>query len=201
MLDKLFGSKTRVKLLNLFFDNPDSCFYVRGISRELKENINSVRRELINLEEMEIVVPVPLETLDIPAPELARETQEKRKYYQVNKEHLLYQELLNLIMHSRVLADRVLLEKLKKEKGIRLLILSGIFVGNPRARTDILIMGGVDKNRIKRLISGMERNFEYPLRYSIMSQKEFDYRNSMTDKFLFEIMESKKIVVVDKRKN
>ncbi len=200
MLDKLFGSKTRVKLLNLFFDNPDSCFYVRGISRDLKENINSIRRELINLEEMEIVVPVPLETLDIPAPELARETQEKRKYYQVNKEHLLYHELLNLIMHSRVLTDKALLEKLKNEKGIRLLVLSGIFVGNPHARTDILIMGSVDKNRIKRLIASMERDFEYPLRYSIMSQKEFDYRNSMTDKFLFEIMESKKIVIVDKRK-
>ncbi|NMB48799.1 hypothetical protein GYA13_05225 [Candidatus Kuenenbacteria bacterium] len=200
MLDKLFGSKTRVKLLNLFFDNPDSCFYVRGISRDLKENINSIRRELINLEEMEIVVPVPLETLDIPAPELARETQEKRKYYQVNKEHLLYHELLNLIMHSRVLADKALLEKLKNEKGIRLLVLSGIFVGSPHARTDILIMGSVDKNRIKRLIASMERDFEYPLRYSILSQKEFDYRNSMTDKFLFEIMESKKIVIVDKRK-
>ncbi len=200
MLDNLFGSKTRVKLLNLFFDNPDSCFYVRGISRDLKENINSIRRELLNLEEMEIISAVPLDTLDIPESELAKETQEKRKYYQVNKDYLLYNELLNLIMHSRVLADKALLEKLKVEKGVKLLVLSGIFVGNPQARIDFLIMGSVDKNKIKRLIASLEKNFDYSLRYSIMSQKEFDYRNSMTDKFLFEIMESKKIVVVDKRK-
>ncbi|HRY63525.1 MAG TPA: hypothetical protein P5267_02920 [Patescibacteria group bacterium] len=200
MLEKLFGSKTRVKLLSLFFDNPDSCFYVRGISRDLKENINSIRREIINLEEMELISAVPLETLDIPELELAKETQEKRKYYQVNKDHILYNELLNLIMRSRILADRAILEKLKAEKGVKLLILTGLFVGNPRARTDILIMGNVDKNKIKRLMSSMEREFEHPLRYSIMSQREFDYRNSMTDKFLFEIMESKKIVVLDKRK-
>ncbi|NMC51744.1 hypothetical protein GYA54_03390 [Candidatus Kuenenbacteria bacterium] len=200
MLENLFGSKTRVKLLNLFFDNPDSCFYIRGISRDLRENINSIRREIINLENMEIIKSVPLETLDLPEDELAKETQEKRKYYQVNKDHLLYQELLNLIMHARVLADKALLDKIKLEKGIRLLVLSGIFVGNPHARTDILIMGNVDKNKIKRLMSSMERNFEYPLRYSIMSQREFDYRNSMTDKFLFEIMENKKIIVVDRRK-
>jgi hypothetical protein len=143
---------------------------------------------------------VPLDTLDLPELELVKETQEKRKYYQVNKDHILYQELLNLIMRSRVLADKALLEKLKAEKGIRLLVLTGIFVGNPRARTDIFIMGNVDKNKIKRLMSNMEQDFECPLRYSIMSQREFDYRNSMTDKFLFEIMESKKIIVVDKRK-
>lgn len=200
MLENLFGSKTRVKLLNLFFDNPDSCFYIRGISRDLRENINSIRREIINLENMEIIKSVPLETLDLPEDELAKETQEKRKYYQVNKDHIIYQELLNLIMRARVLADKALLEKIKAEKGIKLLVLSGIFVGNPRARADILIMGSVDKNKIKRLMSSMERDFEYPLRYSIMSQREFDYRNSMTDKFLFEIMESKKIVVVDKRR-
>ncbi|KKS42559.1 MAG: putative transcriptional regulator [Candidatus Kuenenbacteria bacterium GW2011_GWA2_42_15] len=200
MLENLFGSKTRVKLLNLFFDNSESCFYIRGISREIKENLNSVRREVINLEELEIIKSVPLDSLDLPEIERTKEAREKRKYYQVNKDQLLYNELLNLITRAKILADKELLEKIKLEKGIKLLVLSGIFVGNQRARTDILIMGSVDKNKIKRLIGGLERDLEHPLRYSIMSQSEFNYRNVMTDKFLFEIMESKKIVVLDKRR-
>ena len=46
MIDQLFGSKTRVKLLELFYSNPNRSFYVREITRKIDEQINSVRREL-----------------------------------------------------------------------------------------------------------------------------------------------------------
>ena len=49
-VEKLFGSKTRAKLLKLFFENPEKSFYVREITRVIEEQINSVRRELLNLE-------------------------------------------------------------------------------------------------------------------------------------------------------
>src|SRR5688572_9794793 len=49
MIEQLFGSKTRVKLLYLFFGNPNRSFYVREITRKIDEQINSVRRELANL--------------------------------------------------------------------------------------------------------------------------------------------------------
>jgi predicted transcriptional regulator len=49
MIEQLFGSKTRVKLLQLFMSNPNRSFYVREITRKIDEQINSVRRELANL--------------------------------------------------------------------------------------------------------------------------------------------------------
>ena len=54
-INALFGSKTRVKLLNLFFNKPDEKFYVREISRIIDEQVNSVRRELTNLEGVGVV--------------------------------------------------------------------------------------------------------------------------------------------------
>lgn len=199
MLDNLFGSKTRAKLLNLFFNNPDSCFYVRAMTRELKENINSIRREILNLEKMEIIKTVPFEQIDSPPEELLKDKQEKKKYYQVNREHTLYEELRSLIIRSKLLVDKKLLLKLKGVKNIKLLVLTGVFVGDNHARTDMLIVGSVSKLGTKRLINQMERNFEQPLRYSIMTQREFNYRNDMTDKFLFEVMEGKKIIALDAR--
>ena len=50
MLQKLFTSKTRVKLLTLFMMNPGREMYVREIARNTEENINAIRRELANLE-------------------------------------------------------------------------------------------------------------------------------------------------------
>jgi len=52
MLQKLFRSRTRVKLLTLFMMNPGREMYVREIARSTEENINAIRRELANLEEM-----------------------------------------------------------------------------------------------------------------------------------------------------
>jgi hypothetical protein len=51
MLQRLITSKTRVKLLTLFFMNPDKEMYIRELVRNTDENINSIRRELSNLEE------------------------------------------------------------------------------------------------------------------------------------------------------
>lgn len=55
MIDALFGSKTRVKLLHLFLNNPNRAFYVREITRKIDEQINSVRRELANMLSIGIV--------------------------------------------------------------------------------------------------------------------------------------------------
>ena len=55
MIDSLFGSRTRVKLLHLFLSNPNKSFYVREITRLIDEQINSVRRELANMLEVGII--------------------------------------------------------------------------------------------------------------------------------------------------
>src|SRR6056297_1399588 len=55
MIEQLFGSKTRTKLLKLFTSNPNRSFYVREITRKIEEQINSVRRELANLLSLGII--------------------------------------------------------------------------------------------------------------------------------------------------
>jgi hypothetical protein len=56
MLAKLFGSNSRVKLLKLFLLNPDKKFYIRQIARDLELQVNSVRRELDNLEKFGLLM-------------------------------------------------------------------------------------------------------------------------------------------------
>ena len=198
MLENLFGSKTRVKLLNLFFNKVNECFYTRGIVRDLKENINSIRREIINLEKIGIITQVPWEKIDLSEEGIAKDKKEKRKYYQATKNITLFQELKDLMLKSRLLVDEKTIDKLKNVGGLKLLVLTGIFVGDNHVRTDILAVGNVSKLKMQRVVNSMERIFEKPLRFTIFSQKEFNFRNALTDKFLFEIMEGKKIVVLDK---
>src|SRR3954471_12600350 len=79
MIEQLFGSKTRVKLLQLFYSNPNRSFYVREITRKIDEQINSVRRELANLLSIGIIVS---------------DTTNNRLYYEVNQKYEYYDPLL-----------------------------------------------------------------------------------------------------------
>src|SRR5438067_8936356 len=78
MVEQLFGSKTRVKLLQLFYSNPNRAFYVREITRKIDEQINSVRRELANLLNTGIIVS---------------ETTNNKLYYEVNQKYEYFQPL------------------------------------------------------------------------------------------------------------
>ncbi len=57
-LEQLFGSRTRVKLLKLFLNSPEKMFFVREIARAINSQINSVRRELLNLKDLGIIKEV-----------------------------------------------------------------------------------------------------------------------------------------------
>src|SRR3982750_1856688 len=76
MIEQLFGSKTRVKLLQLFYSNPNRSFYVREITRKIDEQINSVRRELSNLLNIGII------TSDNTNNKLYYEVNQKFEYFE-----------------------------------------------------------------------------------------------------------------------
>src|SRR3954447_15014906 len=78
MVEQLFGSKTRVKLLQLFYSNPNRSFYVREITRKIDEQINSVRRELSNLLSIGIITS---------------DNTNNKLYYEVNQKYEFYQPL------------------------------------------------------------------------------------------------------------
>jgi predicted transcriptional regulator len=78
MVEQLFGSKTRVKLLELFYSNSNRSFYVREITRKIDEQINSVRRELSNLLNIGIITS---------------ETNNNRLYYEVNQKYEFFDPL------------------------------------------------------------------------------------------------------------
>ena len=55
MLSKLFGSTARIKILKLFILHPNEKYYIRQLARDLSLQLNSVRRELENLESFGIL--------------------------------------------------------------------------------------------------------------------------------------------------
>lgn len=200
-IEHLFGSSTRVKLLRLFLHHPEEAFYVRELTRRLDVQIHAIRRELETLEQMGLLTS----RRETPGAEPAEEGKEKkripvaeRKYYQTNMDFLLYPELRALIMKGDLLYEEAIIERLKTLGDLRYLALMGRFVGETDGATDMFVVGLLPKKPFADAITELEAEVGHEISFTVLTPREFKYRKDVTDRFLFSIIESKKIVLIDK---
>jgi len=195
MLEHLFGSKTRIKVLKIFFRDPNRVFYVREITRLIDAQINAVRRELELLIKSELVVVVkPPGNMD-----KSEAGSNLRKYYGLNIESILYPEMQALLIKAQSLGQQKFIKELESKSGDSgMIVLTGVFTNDKSAPTDMLLVGSVKERSVGRLIKKYEKDFGCEIRYTVMSSDEFFDRRHMMDKFLYSIFESKHLKVVDK---
>ena len=178
-IEKLFGSKTRAKLLNLFFENPDKSFYVREMTRVIDEQINSVRRELLNLESIGII---------------KNETFDNKVYYSANHKHPFTHALCEIFSKkTSSIADKDIRESTWEEycRPVKN-YLKGLVVTNRlpgQDGIDLLIIGNDRTKKLTRWAEVVEKKQGKPINYVIMSAEDFTYRKSVKDRFLEDIFE------------
>ena len=188
MIDALFGSKTRVKLLHLFLNNPGRAFYVREITRKIEEQINSVRRELANMLSIGII---------------KSENSNNRLYYEINQEYPHFAPLHQIFADSGV-SDAVGVadandwsKRLKPLGDVRVVIFSGKLVHGSTSDVDVLIAGTVNKTQLKKFISELEEEENKSLNYSVMDYESFYYRLSIKDRFVTTLLNTKHTIIAD----
>ncbi|MFH1412554.1 MAG: winged helix-turn-helix domain-containing protein [bacterium] len=199
MLDKLFGSKTRVKLLKLFLLHSEEKFYIREIARHLNLQLNSVHRELSNLEDLGLIISSASEEEAKEKKKSKIKTKEK-KYYKIDTGFVFYEEIKALIVKSQIFHEKDFSEKLKKAGKIKILILTGLFLNKFDSEVDMLLVGKFDKNKLAKAIKDLEKDLVKEVNYSAMTEDEFNYRREIADIFLYNILDNNKIVVIDEKK-
>lgn len=193
MLEHLFGSKTRFKILRLFFLAPEEPLYVREITRSVKMQINAVRRELNNLVDMGI-----LEVVEVDSANQKEKGGGKRQYYSFSKSCMIIGELKSLIAKMRAGGKDDIAKEITSRAGkVKVLLLTGYFVDDEKCETDMLIVGSVDQGKLKRIIASFEKENNQPIRYTVMSEKEFKERRQVTDRFLYGLFEGPRIEAVN----
>ena len=192
MVEQLFGSKTRVKLLQLFYSNPNRSFYVREITRKIDEQINSVRRELANL-------------LSIGIISSDAKDDKNRLYYEVNQDYEFYPPL-SAIFGGGVMtvaaapATENQAASIKSLGNVHLAIYTGQFTRDESSGTDMLIVGDVNQTKLNKFIADLESQEGKELRFTVMPSQEFTYRQQVNDRFLSLVLAAKKQVIIDKNK-
>ena len=187
MIDSLFGSKTRVKLLYLFLNNLEKSFYVREITRMIDEQINSVRRELANMVSVGIV---------------KQDAIDNKLYYSVNEDYPYVKPLMVIFSDKnnddKKPASASWEDSIKRIRGLKIAITAGKLDIGSIASIDLLLVGdNMSAVAIKNLIKRIEKAKKSEINYAIMTYDDFYYRMSVKDRFIMDMIRNKHSVLLD----
>jgi len=212
LLEKLFGSSIRVKIMRLFLLHPDEVFANADIARRTKSRAGAVRREILMLkkigfikqatQEVEIsfsrrkrVRKKPQKGKKIKGSKYTYQSvtevkKKKNKGWRQNDLFPLYHSLKGLVLNAVPTSKEKLISRLRKLGSIKLVILSGIFIQENDSRLDILIVGdSVRRGALEKVLRSVEAEIGKELDYALLNTKEFLYRLGMYDKFIRDILD------------
>ena len=182
ILDRLFSSKLRIKLLDVFLSSHDARFYTRELERKIKEEAKNVSRELKNLEALGLLIS---------------EKQGNLKYYSVNENFFLYPELKTIIFKTTGVQG-LLKEALERLKGIETAFIYGTYATGKESESsdvDIMIIGKPDLTELNEVISNLEEKLNREINYMCFAQEEFKERRKAGDAFINDVLSGEKIML------
>jgi len=184
MLEELFISRVRVKILQLFLTSPqESLFHVREIVRRVSEEINAVRRELGRMEKYGLVTS---------------EWRANRRLYRFRKDYIFYRELLSLVAKTSGLGGNLIKNKSKLGK-IKFAFVSTKFLKGGFANTEdvnLLVVGNIVLPELQSIVSDEQAKREQEINYSFMDEAEFTFRVKRRDPFILRVLLQPKVMLL-----
>ncbi len=186
IINRLFTSKVRTKLLDIFLSSPEARYYIRELERKIKEEAKNISRELQNLEAIGL---------------LSSEKQGNQKIYTVNKDFFLYSELKGLIYKTTGVFG-ILKNAMVKLEGVETAFVYGSYAtGNETQSSDVdlIVVGKLDLAALNEVINELEDTLKREINYICFDREEFEERKKKKDAFLCEVMSNKIMVLKDSK--
>jgi len=183
MLQHIIPSKTRRKILELFYQHPQEMYYLRKVVREINEEVNAVKRELDILEGTKV---------------LFREKRLNKVFYTLNKNYLYYDEFVRIFAKTNFLAASIF-KNVSKLGKLKFAVLATKFAKGLSIKEDeiyLLLVGVVVVAEAAALIKEAEKYFGREINYTVMTEDEFIFRKRNNDPFIWRFLKSPKIMLI-----
>ena len=180
-LAEILSSRVRSEIFRLLFGISERELHVREIERRTGLNISTVRQELQNLLQMELV---------------NSRRDGNRLYYRANKDHPLFPEIRKMVIKTSGMVE-VLRRALDKE-GVQVAFIFGSLANNQEragSDVDLMVVGDVSLRDLSSWLSGLSEEIGREINPHVMSIKEFQKRKRSSKHFLSTVLESSKIFV------
>ena len=187
ILDNLFGSRIRVKVLKFLFRNYPSDFTAGELSRRIQEPYGSTKKEVDDLKNLRLI----------------KKIKTSKVKYSLNQNFEFFTELKTLILKASPAEKNKMVAKILKLGRIKLALVSGVFLnsnnGKDNSAADLFIVGDdINKERLRTFLKALEVEVGREVKLSIMDKEEFDYRYGMFDRFVRVLLEGPHEKIINK---
>jgi len=190
ILDNLFGSRIRVKILKFLFRNYPGEFLAGELATRIQETYSVAKREIEALNKLRLI----------------KKTKTAKVKYSLNHVFEFFEELKALILKASPAEKNKMVAKIIKLGRIKLAIVSGVFLNNnsngnsnDNSVADLFIVGDeINKDKLRLFLRALEAEVGREIKLSIMDKEEFDYRYGMFDRFVRVLLESPHEKIINK---
>lgn len=182
-INRIFKSKVRKALFQLFFTNPEAALYLRELERKLDIPVAMIRRELVQLEEAGIFTSHKKGNLC---------------YYSLNTTYPLFEELKSIVFKT-IGIQGILAETLKEIPDIAIAFIYGSYAKNEThadSDVDVFIIGTPDEDILIEKVNALENKFNREINYSIYSSEDLRKKKNAKDAFIKDVLSNPKIMLV-----
>ncbi len=182
MIEKLFGSRLRTKLLGWLLSHSNESFFIRQMEQLIDENSTNISRELRRLEQMGLV---------------QSERRANLKYYQINQKCPFYGELKGLFLKT-VGVPAEIKRALENIEGIETAFIYGSLAKGEEGfgyDIDLLIVGNIDKDKLSESLPNLERRLGREINYSIFRVEELRKKKEVNG-FINSVLKESKLVLL-----
>ena len=188
MLKNLFISKVRVRILQQYMFHPAEGYHVRGLVRLLNEEINAVRRELLNLKDAGILIS---------------HKEGNKLVYKLNPDCPVINDLQSMFYKESEVGKQII--KAAKDNGSpeAILMAQGFLDGikDQAGSLDLLFIGEYRINDLSRDLKTVETVLGKDLRYTVMTKTDLNFARKKQDKVLSEFLARDNVLLLGTAKN
>jgi len=183
---KLF-SKNVGELLKLFYTNPDQKFYIQEIGRILLKKPGIFQRALNNLEQDGILIS---------------EYTGNARYFRVNKDYPLYDELKSIIFKTIGIIGSIK-KKIQKIGNIEFCFIYGSYAKSQEnflSDIDLFLIGNIDEDLLVKEIDKLEKSLKRDINYKVFKLPDLKKEIANKNTFIVSVLEDKKIMITGNEK-
>lgn len=195
-IGKIFGSQARVKIMRLLLLNQNSCFDASDLSSKCKVKKTAIKKE------MKVLGSAGFSKTKKFFKEYKKGSKTKKKKVSgwcLNTDFTYLVQFQNLLAITGSTDKSNITKRIKNTGNIKMLVLSGIFLKDNEREIDILIVGdGIKRKSLDSAMEVIQSEIGKDLNYAIFTSEEFNYRLSLHDRFIRDILDYPHERLVDK---
>jgi predicted nucleotidyltransferase len=181
LLQALFSSRVRVRLLTIFLLNPDVRLHASALTQSVGAQYNAVWKELNNLERAGVLVSAP---------------SANTKVYSVNSRCPILPQLRGIILKTVGIGD-TLRQALTNLGSVDAAFIYGSFASDEadsQSDIDVMIIGKVDLTRLAPIVARLEKDLGRAVNYIAYAPDE--WREKQREPFIVNVLSSPKIMLI-----